>query len=67
MFVFLLGSVSMQRFFSIDSAVILISNILLGAVIYFVTTRIINKETYREIQGIIVGRNGKVWLGGGHR
>jgi PST family polysaccharide transporter len=52
-------SVMIQRNMSIDPAIILLSNILLGLGIYILITKRINSSALSEIQGMVWGKKGK--------
>ncbi len=58
MFIFVYASVNIQRFFLIEPRVILISNVLLGMIVYILVTKIFNKDALQEIQGMVWRREG---------
>lgn len=53
MFAVVLVSATIQRSISIDPAIILFSNVLLGIAVYIITTGRINSEVFKEVQGML--------------
>ncbi len=58
MFIVLFTSIVMQHYFFVNSITILATNVVLGVAVYLMITRIINKETYREIQSMVWNKKG---------